>query len=230
MTRGPMPARALSSVAERSRSAARRPSSPMTPVPTTTSPGFRDGSRPPAMPKLITARQPGCGRASRSWRRRCGLPPAPTASTPSPAARRRSRARPVTARTGAAGSIIARWWTSPASSARSRERRGVGAAGSSSEEATFAIPGFAGGRTLAIRSGVVPNGGAGPKVGAGRVTCRTGRAGCWCASGCGTAPSPRAGRTWGSHGTAGRTPAGSPWRCSAPRSRIRPRPACGSGS
>ena len=66
-----------------------------------------------------------------------------------------------------------------------------------------------------------------PKPG---LTCRTGPAGNCRASGCGSGPSPRAGRTSDSRDSAGRTPAGIRWRCSAPRSRTRPRPACGSGS
>ncbi len=72
----------------------------LTPVATTTSPGTRSGSSPPAMPMLITARQPGAARARNRSRSRSGLPPAPTVATPGPAASRASRARPVTASTG----------------------------------------------------------------------------------------------------------------------------------
>ncbi len=72
----------------------------LTPVATTTSPGTRSGASPPAMPMLITARQPGAARPLSISRSRSGLPPAPTVATPGPAASRASRARPVTASTG----------------------------------------------------------------------------------------------------------------------------------
>ncbi len=48
--------------------------------------GYERGTRPPAMPMLMTARQSGCTRARSSDRSRAGLPPAMMVVTPGPAA------------------------------------------------------------------------------------------------------------------------------------------------
>src|SRR5262249_47111976 len=63
-----------------------------------------------------------------------------------------------------------------------------------------------------------------------RVTSRSAPSASWHSGGCGSARAPTAGRIWSSRDNADRTRAGSPWPCSAARSRSRRRPACGPNS
>ena len=70
-------------------------------------------------------------------------------------------------------------------------------------------------------------------IGCGSGTCRIRHAEFGCArpcTSCGSAPAPRAGRTWRSRDSADRTRAGNPWPCSAPPPRSRPALACAGGS